>query len=101
MDQGTALRQGLLALYRHRLQGQALPPLDSRPRIEVESQRRNECRALHGRALRLEEGRNGRGRAMSSAVTSSPTPPFDDDLIAEALEKDESFTFDCKRLKDK
>lgn len=36
---------------------------------------------------------------MSTAITPQPLPPFDDDLIDKALDRDESFTFDCKRIK--
>ena len=36
---------------------------------------------------------------MSTAITSHPSPPFDDELIDKALDREESFTFDCKRIK--
>jgi len=36
---------------------------------------------------------------MNTPLTSQPSPPFDDDLIDEALGRQESFTFDCKRIK--
>ena len=37
---------------------------------------------------------------MSTTTPSQPTPPFDDALIDKALLEEESYTFDCKRLKD-
>lgn len=36
-----------------------------------------------------------------SSTPSSTVPPFDDALIDEALDKEESYHFDCKRLRDK
>jgi ATP-dependent DNA helicase RecG len=36
---------------------------------------------------------------MSSALTPPPSPPFDDVLVEKALEREESYTFDCKRIK--
>ncbi|HEY8504364.1 MAG TPA: RNA-binding domain-containing protein, partial [Gemmataceae bacterium] len=36
---------------------------------------------------------------MSDVPGSPSEPPFDDDLIDQALEREESFTFDCKRIK--
>jgi len=36
---------------------------------------------------------------MSSTVTSSSMPPFDDDLIDGVLGMEESYTFDCKRIR--
>jgi ATP-dependent DNA helicase RecG len=38
---------------------------------------------------------------MNAATGSQPTPPLDDALVDKALLEEESFTFDCKRLKDK
>jgi len=38
---------------------------------------------------------------MSTPTPSQPTPPFDDALIDKALLEEESYTFDCKRLKGK
>ena len=37
---------------------------------------------------------------MNASTVSQPTPPFDDALIDKALLEEESYTFDCKRLKD-
>src|SRR5579885_2991778 len=36
---------------------------------------------------------------MTTAMTTQSSPPFDDDLINQALDREESFTFDCKRIK--
>ncbi|MFO0891705.1 MAG: ATP-binding protein [Isosphaeraceae bacterium] len=38
---------------------------------------------------------------MSDALTPPPSPAFDDDYVTQALEYDESYTFDCKRIKGK
>lgn len=36
---------------------------------------------------------------MTIPITPPPVPPFDDELIDMALDRAESFTFDCKRIK--
>ena len=39
---------------------------------------------------------------MSQPITpSEQQPPFDDELVEKALQQEESYTFDCKRLKEK
>ncbi len=38
---------------------------------------------------------------MSTTTTPQKPPPFDDALVDKALHEEESYTFDCKRLKDK
>ncbi len=37
----------------------------------------------------------------STPALTSTTPPFDDALIDQTLDKEESYHFDCKRLRDK
>jgi hypothetical protein len=52
-------------------------------------------RSFHGRASRLESVSEHQGKGI---MTVNP-PPLDDELIDKALAEDESYTFDCKRIK--
>ena len=56
VDQGPAVRQGLLALRRGQLQQQARTLPDPRPCLEAEPQGGGQRRSVHGRAAGLEEG---------------------------------------------
>ena len=38
---------------------------------------------------------------MSTTTAPQPPPPFDDGLVDKALLEEESYTFDCKRIKDR
>jgi len=38
---------------------------------------------------------------MTTTTAPQQPPPFDDALVDKALLEEESYTFDCKRLKDK
>ena len=89
VDQGPAVRQGLLALRRGQLQDEARTLPDPGPGLEADPEGGGQRRAVHGRSGGLaESGDEGSGSRMSTAITPQPLPPFDDDLIDKALDRE-------------